>query len=284
MEHPVIETPSGFLSPETKSDFELLNFKLKYNFKNLNFSLRDIDNEKLKLIVKEDDSKEIESNRYETNLELKQLKTTHKYFKMFDNYKEFKNNFIELCIPNNIQIIYYDYEKIEINLDLKLISNNLFKITLNKAHINQKDQIKFILKELNEKNKLINILNLKIKDFEKNLYLKEDKITNLEKEIKNLKLKDLEKEKKINEIKNSLIELNNNKIIKKELNNDNNNNKIIIKGNAKNKNGKKIKEILDYLENKYYCRNWLDEDKAILKIKELKYNLKDIEYWIESLL
>ena len=292
MEYPVIEYP-GQMTPEAENETneinsELINFKLKYNNNILEFSLFDVDNQKLKLMAKENDYKESELKKYETLLELKQLKDVHKYFRMFDNYNEFKNNFIQLCNPNNIKINNHNYSTIEIEIDLKLISNNLLTITLNKIQVDEKEQIKFIIKKLNEKNTLIIDLNLKIKEFEKDLNLKENKITDLEKTIKNLKIKDLEREKEIREIKRILNDISNNKSTQKDLNNNNNKNcnNILIntKEDKKNEDDKKIDEIMDYLDTKYYICTWLGDDVVRKKIRELKYNIKDIDKWIENLI
>ena len=122
-----------------------------------------------------------------------------------------------------------------------------------------------------------------MKEYEKDLNLKENKIENLEKDIKDLKMKDLKKEKEIREIKSVLNAFKNNNNIKYNKNYENNN-KIILKDEKQKDNDKKIDEMMDYLEKKYFINNWLDDDELKNKIKELKYNLKDIEKWIESLL
>ena len=284
MEHQIIETPDQMtLEPENETNVELINFKLEYNKDILDFSLFEINNQKLKLIIIENDYKKSELKKYEAILELNQLKTAHKYFRMFDDYNEFKNNFIKLCNPNNIKITYHNISAIEIKIDLKLISNNLFTITLNEIQMGLKEKFKFIIKELNEKSKIVNDLNVKIKEYEKDLNLKGNKIANLEKDIKDLKMKDLKKEKEIREIKSVLNGFKNNKNIKYNKNYENKN-KISLKEEEQKDNDKKIDEIMDYLEKKYYINNWLDDDEAKNKIKELKYNLKDIEKWIENLL
>lgn len=284
MEHQIIETPDQMtLEPENETNVELINFKLEYNKDILDFSLFEINNQKLKLIIIENDYKKSELKKYEAILELNQLKTAHKYFRMFDDYNEFKNNFIKLCNPNNIKITNHNISAIEIKIDLKLISNNLFTITLNEIQMGLKEKFKFIIKELNEKSKIVNDLNVKIKEYEKDLNLKGNKIANLEKDIKDLKMKDLKKEKEIREIKSVLNGFKNNKNIKYNKNYENKN-KISLKEEEQKDNDKKIDEIMDYLEKKYYINNWLDDDEAKNKIKELKYNLKDIEKWIENLL
>lgn len=284
MEHQIIETPDQMtLEPENETNDQLINFKLEYNNDILDFSLFEINNQKLKLIIIENDYKKSELKKYEAILELNQLKTAHKYFRMFDDYNEFKNNFIKLCNPNNIKITYHNISAIEIKIDLKLISNNLFTITLNEIQMGLKEKFKFIIKELNEKSKIVNDLNVKIKEYEKDLNLKGNKIANLEKDIKDLKMKDLKKEKEIREIKSVLNGFKNNKNIKYNKNYENKN-KISLKEEEQKDNDKKIDEIMDYLEKKYYINNWLDDDEAKNKIKELKYNLKDIEKWIENLL
>ena len=130
----MIETPQG-------ESLLLLNFNLKYNNTNFNISLFDNDNNEIKVLSREqdDDKKEIKRN-YETILKFNELDKTYKYFRMFDNYEEKKNNFIELCKRNNLKINYCDEKLLIIILDFSTITNNLMNITLNRIEISDKEQ------------------------------------------------------------------------------------------------------------------------------------------------
>ena len=253
---------------------DILDFKLDFNNKVYFFSLLEFENKKLKLIAKKED---FEFNKYESILELKKLKTEHKYFKMFDNFEEFQKDFIELCKSKNITISYCDLEKIELKIDLKLVSNNFFTIILNKKEINQKDQMKFLLQEKVEKGKKINNLTVKIQELENNLKLMGDKIASLEKDIKELKKKALEKEKEIREIKEYLYDSKNNIIKKKDDIDD-------FKTSQKLKKDDKeiVEEIVNKLEEEYYVSGLLDLEDLRKKIIEYKFNFEEIKSWVKS--
>lgn len=254
----------------------ILDFKLEFNNKIFLFSLLELENKKLKLTAKKEDD---QLNKYEAILELKKLRTEHKYFKMFDDFEEFQKNFIELCNSKSIKISYCDLEKMELKIDLKLISNNLFTIIMNKKEMNQKDLMKFLLQDNIEKEKIINNLTAKIQELEKNLNLKNNKIESLEKDIRDLKKKDFEKEKEIKEIKQYLHDSKNNIIQKK------NGPEIKTTKNVKKTDKEKMDDILDELDDKFFIYSWLDtDDLGVLKKKiiEYKFNEKEIQSWLES--
>ena len=197
----MMETPQG-------ENLLLLNFNLKHNNINFNISLFDNDNNEIKVLSREkdDNKKEIKRN-YETILKFNELDKTYKYFRMFDNYEEKKNNFIELCKRKNVKINYCDEKLLIIIMDFITIKNNLMNITLNRIEISDKEQNYLLLKDLNYKNEQIDELNIKIKEIKKELELKDNKIKNLEQNLSelNIRITNLEKNNQINNNNNSKL-------------------------------------------------------------------------------
>ena len=206
MENNKPETP---VEPDTNSETNILDFTLQFKEHNFNFELYEIEKKKLKLIAKEAEANNLKNEyyKYEQILELSTLKSSHQYFKMFDDYSKFKDNFIALCNSKRVGIASFENDTIKIKIDFALVENNIFTLELNKVEIKDKE------KELNNI-KIIKNLNLRIEELEKNSKLKDEKILALEKELNELKLN---KEKEINDIKDEIIQLNNNiSLIKEE--------------------------------------------------------------------
>ena len=206
MENNKPETP---VEPDTNSETNILDFTLQFKEHNFNFELYEIEKKKLKLIAKEAEANNLKNEyyKYEQILELSTLKSSHQYFKMFDDYSKFKDNFIALCNSKRVGIASFENDTIKIKIDFALVENNIFTLELNKVEIKDKE------KELNNI-KIIKNLNLRIEELEKNSKLKDEKILALEKELNELKLN---KEKEINDIKDEIIQLKNNiSLIKEE--------------------------------------------------------------------
>ena len=165
------DAPVPIMTPNLSIPIEkkLININIEFNNDSYNFSLFDINN-KIKVQIKGENNEDNDIGKYETILELDILKCVNKYFKMFDSFEEFKNDFIELCIPSNIKIIKVDDK--EIILNLELVIKPVLTINLNRVQMNQKDQIDFLIKENRNKNKNINNLNIYIQKLK-------DKITSL---------------------------------------------------------------------------------------------------------
>ena len=193
-------------TPTESGETNILNFILEYNNNKYNFSLIDIDNYKIK--IQGNDYKENNINIYEAILELKNLKTINKYFKMFDDYEEFKNDFIELCKSENIKINNINTIEMIITIDLMIKTNNLLNISLKKVEINDEEQMKFILTDLKNKNEKINDMNIQVGNMKKKIISLENNINEL-----NLKLNNIEKIKivqnKLKELKNKFSHLDN---------------------------------------------------------------------------
>ena len=183
------------------SEEKILNFTLQFKEHNFNCELCEIEKKKLKLIAKDAEENNLENEyyKYEKILELNTLKSSHKYFKMFDDYSEFKENFIALCNSKKVGITSFDKDAIKLKIDLALLENNMFIIELKKVEIKGRE------KDLNNI-KIIKNLNLRIEELEKNSKLKDNKILSLEKELNELKLS---KEKEIKDIKDEIIQLKN---------------------------------------------------------------------------
>ena len=214
-----MERPAPILIPITNelNESNLFNFELQYKSDNIDFSLKDINNSKIKLTANSQIKNGIFKN-YSIELTLDYLKKQNKYFKMFDNYQEFRNNFIDICKAKNIKVISMENGEIVIAIDLLIISENLLYLSLKENELSQKEQIEFLIKDSNDKDKKISELYDKIQIMETNY---NNKISSLEKTINNLikRIAILEKERnikaksvyKINNEKKSI----NKKVIKK---------------------------------------------------------------------
>jgi len=203
---------------ETPCPEELLfNFNLEYNNINLNFSIIDKgDNNTLKLVSKEQDAKIMRN--YEAYLEFNDLKRKYKYFKMFDDFKEYQFNFIELCKrKNNLKINSLDENELILVIDLNIIVDNLMNISLKRTKLTDKEQKEILLIDLEFKNREIDELKTEIKNIKKIINLKDDKIAKLEENIKKLSTRLDNVEKKFDSIEifeksnKNIEEINNNK-------------------------------------------------------------------------
>ena len=219
-----MEKPAPILIPITNelNESNLFNFELQYKSDNIDFSLKDINNSKIKLTANSQIKNGIFKN-YSIELTLDYLKKQNKYFKMFDNYQEFRNNFIDICKAKNIKVISMENGEIVIAIDLLIISENVLYLSLKENELSQKEQIEFLIKDSNDKDKKISELYDKIQIMETNY---NNKISSLEKTINNLikRIAILEKERNIKA--KSVYKINNekksiNKKIIKEVDNEN---------------------------------------------------------------
>ena len=209
--------------PIAEKEILLLNTNLEFNNFIYNFSLLGIDNHKIKLLVKElenDNENKILliTKKYETKLDFEDLKSSYKFFKMFDNYEEAKNDFVELIKRNSVKIINIDEDELVLCIDLKTMTNNLMNVPLKKVLMSSKEMIDFYISELKDKGKVIDKLKTEIKIIKDNIKLKDEKIVNLETNINDLKNRINILEKKISdysEVKEKIpnIEKNLNKFI-----------------------------------------------------------------------
>jgi len=173
--------------PLPEKETLILNTNLEFNNLTYNFSIFDINNHIFKLLIKElenDNENKILliRKKYETKLSFEDLKSRYQYFKIFDNYEETKNGFVDLIKKNSAKIINIDEDELVFCVDLKTMTNNLINLTLKKVIISDKEMIDFYISELKDKGKKIDELNSEIK-------IKDDKIINLENNINDLKNK-----------------------------------------------------------------------------------------------
>jgi len=190
-----MERPAPILIPITDelNESNLFKFELQYKSDNIDFSLIDINNSKIKLTANSQIKKGIFKN-YSIELTLDYLKKQNKYFKMFDNYQEFRNNFIDICKAKNIKVISIENGELVIAIDLLIICENILYLSLKENELSQKEQIDFLIKDSNDKDKKISELNDLIQIMEKNY---NNKISSLEKSINSLirRIEFLEKER-----------------------------------------------------------------------------------------
>ncbi len=233
-------------TPDIPNESNILNFTLEFNKNIYQFHLIEIDNNKLKLFANNEINEENELCKYETILDLDILKTTNKYFKMFDNYDEFKKDFIDLCKSTKITNV--NQNEIIIIIELVIKSDNLLNIILNKVEMNEKEKISYLLLDAKNKNTFIKNLNLEIKKMK-------NKISSLENIVNNLI-------NKVNEIqieKNSI----------KNLNNEEDNNIKDIEKNEKEKE-KKLKEKQEKIKKRR-----VEKMEKIKEEKEKKKKMKE---------
>ena len=224
-----MERPSPILIPITNelNESNLFKFELQYKSDNIDFSLIDINNSKIKLTAISQIKKGIFKN-YSIELTLDYLKKQNKYFKMFDNYQEFRNNFIDICKAKNIKVISIENGELVIAIDLLIICENLLYLSLKENELSQKEQIDFLIKDSNDKDKKISELNDLIQIMEKNY---NNKISSLEKSLNSLirRIELLEKERNM---KNKSVDkiINEKRIIKKKSIKEANNKNLEIFG------------------------------------------------------
>jgi len=297
------ENPEIPTSSQKSIEKNLFNFSLNFTVNNnINFSLSEIENNKLKLIAIEKNDK---FNKYETILELEKLKNINKYFTKFNNYEDFKKDFIKLCnSKNDITIKYYNFDKIEINIKLLSDSDNICTFILNKVDMtHHKEQIKF----QTEINEIINNLILKNKEMENNLKLKEN-------DINLLKNENFKKTKEIKQIKQELLQLRNSFSLLAEYLNNSEKEKRKIKEKEEKKEIKEIKEIkekkeikerkereerkkkeeiekqskaqkiFEKLDDEFNISSLETEEEVKKKIIELNFDNKKIMDWVESIM
>ena len=178
-----MERPAPILIPITNelNESNLFKFELQYKSDNIDFSLIDINNSKIKLTAKSQNNKGMCKN-FSIELTLDYLKKQNKYFKMFDNYQEFRNNFIDICKAKNIKVIKMENGELVIVIDLLIISENLLYLSLKENELSQKEQIEFLLRDSNDKDKKISELNNKIQIMEKTINELINRIESLEKD------------------------------------------------------------------------------------------------------
>ena len=92
---------------------------------------------------------------------------------------------MDLCKANNVNIINFDDNEMNICIDVKLMSDNLVYINLKREKIGQKEQIDFLLKDSKIKDQKIEELNNKVLSLEKIIQKLLVKIENLEKNKEN---------------------------------------------------------------------------------------------------
>ena len=201
------EAPTIIETPLFLEEHLLLNFTLKYNKKDYIIDFFDINNDMIKIKAREN-SNEINDNyikMYQSEIIINELKSKHKYFKMFDNNEECKINIIDLCKNEQIKISNIDEKELILIINLGILKDNLIYIPLQRVEMSDKDKLLYLQKDLNDKNKKIEELNIEIKQIKENLKLKDDKIIELEKAINSIinRLDNLEKIKNLINVEKS---------------------------------------------------------------------------------
>ena len=262
-----------------------------------------------------------DKERYVKELSLKDLKNNNNYFHQFDNLNNIEKE-IEKCIKNK-DIAIEDVSNKEIILKLKLLGNdnNIIKILLKKEdddiimiltnnyqELKRKDeikdekieylesQVKWLLNEMEKKNKEINLINQILNNINKYAYFKPEKnmgqmddisknidktnhliieqLNNLEATIRKKEIESENKNPKNNESINDNKNNNEEKIsaAQNHINIEINNNKNIKEENKENNNlvNEKIKEPINNNNEKINKENQNIGDS--IKIDNIKIN------------
>ena len=185
---------------EIKKETVLITFSLGFNKINYTFSIIDVDDDVIRIKAIEEKN---EIKQYQTELKISELKMKYKYYKMFDSNKECKSDLVTSCQTKNIVIFDANEKELMLIVDLKINKNNLMPINLTKIDIKREDKEIYLLKELKNRDKIIDELNKEIKEIKDDLKVKDLKIVELENKINNImnRLDKLEIEKEKNEIK-----------------------------------------------------------------------------------
>ena len=184
---PIFQTPNPNDFEEEKN---LLDFSLKFNEKSYNCSIKEIKENKIKIIM-------ILSNYpfqiYENEFNLYNFHNLNRNFRIYDNIKECTNDLISYIKQNKIRIT--DVQKKEIILELDIITkkDNIVNIKLNRKEIEFEFAIKKLesfYEQLESKNKEISELKNKLIEIEQKkqdeLIAKDNRINELEKRLEKL--------------------------------------------------------------------------------------------------
>ena len=183
MKSEVEKTPK----PLEKSNI-LISFNLEKNQNKYNFSLYEIDKEKIKFILKEIDNNDnninninLFNNIFGIILNFEELKNLNNFFNSFNSFEEAKINLIQLFNKNSVEITEIKNEEIIIKFKLSTNNNNYLIITLNKINLEPKEELEIIKYNLVLKNKEIFELKNKINSLELIVMNLSNKIEALEK-------------------------------------------------------------------------------------------------------
>ena len=203
----------------------IADFSLNYNKMDYQCSLYNVNDSRLKFILKPHDNSLI---TYQNELDFSQFQELNRNFRIYENLKELGNDLISYIKQNQLIIDKQDNNLITLKLSLVAKKENIVIFNLNKKELPDKEKFKIIFEELKVKNKEIEELRNKLKNIEeKNRGTKEPRnnLNNIEeknKEIEELrnKLNNIEKkndekintlEKKIEDLKKFIVNNINNK-------------------------------------------------------------------------
>ena len=175
------EAPCIMFETPKNDEKNIFNTEILYNEISYTFSINKFNEDKLKFIILNKNSKD--TKKYYNIFSLDDFKKMNKYFKMFDDLNELENDLINTIKENNIEITNIIEKEILINIKVLARNNNIVTIKLKQAEINEKDKI--------------NILFQKIEELEKDNEIKDKKIIELENKISNISKIIDDKNKKI---------------------------------------------------------------------------------------
>lgn len=149
----------------------LISFNLEKNQSKYNFSLYEIDKEKIKFILKEIDINDnnninLFNNIFTIILNFEELKNLNNYFNSFNSFEEAKINLIQLSNQNSVEITEIKKDEIIIKFNLTANNNTFSLITLTKINLSPKEELEIIKQNLISKNKEIFDLKNKINTLE----------------------------------------------------------------------------------------------------------------------
>ena len=198
-ETPDESAPPIFAKPASLEEFNIQNFDLNFNGIQFIFSLYDLPSKKMKLLSKFKDTLKKEYKKYEVELELEEMKKNFRYFRMNDNYNEFKGEFIKFYKEKRIEIKSYDDNEIKLSINTKL--DDIIEVILKKVNLSTDEQIDFVINDIDDRNEKIFNLTTEMQEIKDDIKKKDIQITNLEKNINELKdkINDVESIKQVND-------------------------------------------------------------------------------------
>ena len=146
-------------TPNPTSELIIYTMNLEKEQKKYIFYLYDMGDECFKIVLEENE-------KYGIIIKFDELKLLNNHFEKFNTFEQAKNNIIELCKSNSIQIYEIRGEEISLKFELNKINNNEMIISLKKINFDEKEEIALIKASLREKDKEINELKTKINNLE----------------------------------------------------------------------------------------------------------------------
>ena len=141
----------------------ILDFSLKFNEESYSCTLKMIDNAIIKFILTSNKNSLL---IYENEFDLSTFQMLNRNFKIYEDIIEIESDLVSYIKQNNLTISEIKEKEIILKLQLFSKKDNIAYIKLDKKKFNEKDKIKIMVEELNNKNNEIIELKNKINEIE----------------------------------------------------------------------------------------------------------------------